>query len=292
MNYLRTSLISLTLMFSTVSFAPVSVLCRGFLPPNNMKIPVRTMSNGGITQAEFNDVLDQLEKYYKPVVQAKGGSFQVTRLWTDDTVNASADRQGNVWNLNMYGGLARYNIMTKDTFMLVACHETGHHLGGAPKIADGGIGVSDWASNEGQADYYSTLDCMRFMFNDADNADFVQHNQIDPVLAQSCGTAYTMQNEKNLCMRSGMAGLIISDIFKDLNKDSTSPSFATPDPKRVDQTDDDHPATQCRLDTYFQGGLCAHDMAQMPSDTDPTVGACTAAGGQHIGLRPTCWYAP
>jgi hypothetical protein len=33
----------------------------------------------------------------------------------------------------MFGGLARHELVTDDGFMMVVCHETGHHLGGAPR---------------------------------------------------------------------------------------------------------------------------------------------------------------
>jgi len=137
--------------------------CDGFLPPNDLKIPVDSVLAKGIVEAQFNEVLGAIENIYKPIVSAQGKVLEIRRLWTNDTVNASAQQIGNRYVLNMYGGLARHEAITMDGMALVACHELGHHLGGAPK-------VSSWASNEGQSDYYANLKCLRQVFADPDAA--------------------------------------------------------------------------------------------------------------------------
>jgi hypothetical protein len=274
----------------TAPTAPAKVLCQGFLPENDMQIPVRVMQEGGLSRADFDSVLDKVEAFYGPVIAAKGAHFVINRNWNDGTVNASAQQMGGEWIINMYGGLARHPVMNKDGFTLVACHETGHHLGGAPKT-EGWFG-DNWASNEGEADYYATLRCMRNIFTDEDNAKFVQENEIDPVLKNKCEELYSTQAEENLCMREGMAGMVGARLFQSMGKQATAPKFDTPDPRQVGQTDDDHPATQCRLDTYYAGTICVHDRSVELSDTDPNVGTCSEANGQHDGVRPRCWFAP
>jgi len=281
---LRKSLLALAILLATASFTSVKPLCTGYLPENNLKIPLKLYDNSGITEDQFNQVLDKVEAYYKPVIAARGANFVVSRNWTDDTVNAYAEVDGNDWEIFMYGGLARYSGMDPDGFTLVACHETGHHLGGAPR---------DGLAVEGEADYYATLDCMRYIFNDDKaNADFVASHKIDPTLDQACGTSYTTTAEKNLCIREGVAGYNMAQILKELGGQQKAPAFDTPDPSQVSQTDEEHPAAQCRLDTYFQAGLCVHDTSVAPDDNDPTIGTCTEKGGQKIGLRPRCWYFP
>ncbi len=282
---------AVALFLAAPLYSSSKVLCSGFLPENSMRIPVTAFQNGGITNAEFNKVLDQLDAYYRPVIAAKGATLQINRKWDDATVNASAEQNGRTWVLNMYGGLARHPAMNADGFMLVACHETGHHLGGAPKI-EGWFGFGGWASNEGEADYYSTLRCLRFMFHDADNAAFVANNTINATLKTKCEEVYDTQAEENLCMRVGMAGFVTADLFKSLAKLTVAPSFDTPDNSSVSSTDNDHPAPQCRLDTYFQGGLCRHDVTVPLSDADPTVGTCAETASTKIGTRPHCWFKP
>jgi hypothetical protein len=274
-----------------ISAPPAQRLCSGFLPENDLNIPVTDASLGGLSQADFNAVLDQIEQFYAPIVAAKGGRLHVNREWNDGTVNASANRSGGTWTINMYGGLARHPNMNKDAFTLVACHEMGHHLGGAPKVSSW-WGGDDWASNEGEADYFASLRCLRYMYNDADNSAFVQAGGIDPTLKTKCETIYDTQAEENLCMRIGMAGFVGASLFQTLNENSAALNFATPDQNAVSQTADGHPAPQCRLDTYYQGGICRHDLTVDLSDTDATVGTCNESTGQHDGLRPRCWFKP
>ena len=273
--------------------APVAqthVLCTGFVKKNDLYIPANTHAKGGITKDDFNSVLDRIQEVYGPIISAHGGTLQINRLWDDGTVNASAEEHGNTWVLNMYGGLARYPTMTKDGFAMVACHETGHHLGGAPKIQS--YFGSDWASNEGEADYFASLRCMRNIFTDADNAKFVAENTIDATLMAKCQQLFTTQEERNLCLREGMAGFVGAKTFQDLGKEQTAPAFSTPDMNKVDQTDDEHPATQCRLDTYYAGSVCVHDRTVELSNSDYKVGTCTEATGKTDGVRPHCWFSP
>lgn len=269
----------------------VHSVCRGFLPPNNLRRPMTVMQQGGLTQDQFNHVIDQVNDYFTPIIAARGATLQINRLWDNSTVNASAQETGSTYILNMYGGLARDPNINIEGFTLVVCHEMGHHLGGAPK--ESGWFGSSWASNEGEADYYAALRCMRYIFNDADNQQYVNDHQkdIDPFLKQKCEETWNNQADENLCIREGMAGVSVSYLFQELSQDTERPRFDTPDTSVVSQTEDSHPATQCRMDTYFQGSLCVQDAHDGDlSDTDANVGACTIHNGFKVGLRPACWF--
>jgi hypothetical protein len=212
--------------------------------------------------------------------------LKINRLWEDATVNSSAQRQGKNYVLNMYGGLARHPAVTQDGETLVACHEMMHHLGGAPKI-DG-----SWASNEGQADYAANLKCMRRMFSDAGTRGFSRMEVPDPVAQKACKQMYKDKQDAALCLRIATAGMSVSALFKALHHETVDPAYDTPDPAVVEEMDDSHPATQCRLDTYFQSALCTQPVSKQLSDSDPAKGTCTASQGYQLGLRPLCWYKP
>jgi len=260
----------------TAHIGPVE-LCQGFLPENNMKIPVGDVNALGIQEDEFNAVLDRIEEIYTPLVAAKGGNLVVKRLWENDTVNASAQQWGSSWIINMYGGLARHQAITADGFALVACHEIGHHLAGTPKSWG-------WASNEGQSDYFATLKCLRrFYGNGAAAKDTV---------SDSCQDSFGDEDSQRICGRNAQSGLSVATLFKDLRNLPEAPKFDTPDQSQVDRTNNRHPAPQCRLDTYFQGSLCTAPLDQDVSNRDPNAGTCTEANGYSTGLRPRCWYAP
>ncbi len=275
-------------------------LCDGFVPENTMKIPVgksgamhkwdeTAAPATGITEQQFNDVMDRVEKLFGDDVKSAGGVLKINRLWTDSTVNASAQEFGTSWVLNMYGGLARHKATTIEGMALVACHELGHHMGGAPKI-QGWFG-SDWATNEGGADYFATLKCLRRYFAEDDNASLVAAATIDPLAKDRCTSQFTDVAQQNICMRISMSAQSVSSLFQDLSGDAKAASFSTPDPKVVKKMYDAHPATQCRMDTYFNGATCHVDASVANSNTDYKQGACVQ-GQDEFGWRPTCWFKP
>jgi len=264
--------------------------CPGFLPENDMRIPVNSPQSKGIGQAEFNKVLDTIQRIYGPVVQQRGGKLVIKRLWDNATVNASAMQNGSNYILNMYGGLARHEAVTMDGFALVVCHELGHHLGGAPK-KEGYYG-SDWASIEGQADYYAGLKCLRQVFADPASKDFARAGDDDAEAAKACQAAFKSVDEQGYCIRSTRAGKSVAKLFMALHNEATAPRYDTPDTHVVTAMFTEHPATQCRLDTYLQGAICRQPVSAALSDDDPAPGTCTRSGGFTTGFRPLCWYKP
>jgi hypothetical protein len=228
---------------------------------------------------------------YIPEMAKLGGNFHVNRLWTDATVNANAEQNGSDWVVNMYGGLARHPATTFEGFALVICHEIGHHMGGAPKMQSY-WGEPDWATNEGGADYYSSLKCMRnFFAQDMNNEEIVASAQIDPLAKERCEKEFTQTSDQILCKRASMAATSAGLIFMDLRKEKTPPHFNTPDAAVVGEMFDDHPGTQCRLDTYFAGATCHVDQSVALSNTDYKEGSC-AQPSDTVGFRPLCWFKP
>ncbi len=263
------------------------VLEDGFLPENNMKIPIGSLEDKGMTQAQFNAVIDTAEKLYGPVIAARGGKLMIKRLWDNNTVNASAQRQGSNYVVNMYGGLARHETITQDGFALVVCHEIGHHIGGAPKY-----GGANWASNEGQADYFANLKCLRRMFTASGASSFTRPKGDDPGPRPACEIAFKEESDRALCVRGSVAGMSVTSLFRALRNETVIPRYDTPDPAAVANTADGHPATQCRLDTYYSGSICSRGVDDALSETDPNAGTCSAASNHQLGLRPRCWYKP
>lgn len=253
------------------------VVCEGFLPENELQILEDDPSAAGITEAQFNSVLDKVDKHYTPIIAAQGGKLVINRLWSNGTVNASAIQYGADWHINMYGGLARHATITVDGFALVACHEIGHHLGGFPKM--------HWATNEGGADYFATLKCLRRLNGPDEKAE-----ALDPVAAKACEGNFADEGERNRCGKGTMAGVSVANLFQVLAPRPTAPLLTTPDPTQVARTNDRHPAGQCRLDTYFQGSLCTRSIADDLANDNPVTGACTQVGGFTNGIRPRCWY--
>src|SRR6476660_3450329 len=100
MKFLTTLALALTLTGSVYACSEDG--STGFLPENDFKIPVGAKTLGGLTEAQFNAVIDKVEVLYSPIVSNMGGRLNINRKWTDATVNANATRLG-AWNVNMYG---------------------------------------------------------------------------------------------------------------------------------------------------------------------------------------------
>ena len=321
-NIMTTLAVMATMSLATSSFAcsiDGSRANGGFVPENNLKIPVNYSKGikSGLSEAQFNAVIDKVETIYAPIVSSLGGKLNVERNWTDGTVNAYASQSGKTWKVAMFGGLARHETITEDGFALVICHEIGHHIGGSPKKGEissptptptpgggwwGGSSpttpapaLASWASNEGQADYFANLKCLRRVFLNDDNAAIIKSLNAPKSLTDACSKAHPGKSgkaDKEACIRGGMAGMSVSRLFMALRNSNVEPKFETPDTKVVSKTDDNHPAYQCRLDTYFQGSLCDVDFNTDVSQKDETVGTCHKLNGQTSGLRPLCWHKP
>lgn len=258
----------------------------GFLPENDLYIPVDTknsFSQPGLTEEQFNNVIEKVEDIYSPIVSSTGARLRIERLWKNGEVNAAAYPSPNVANVLMFGGLARHPAITEDGFALVLCHEIGHHIGGAPKK------VMGWASNEGQADYFATLKCLRKVFALENNEAALKKMLVPIRVTVSCSRQFKNKLDRQICARSAMAGLSVSKLFQSLRGQEKAPNFTTPDTAKVASTFDGHPAYQCRLDTYFQGALCLVDENTDVSQKEEVTGTCHPSLGDKVGLRPTCW---
>ncbi len=257
----------------------------GFAPENNLRISQWDKATNGMTQERFLAIVKSVSDVYAPIVASKGATLSMNNRWDDDTVNASAQQMGKTWVVNMYGGLARHPLTTDDGFALVVCHELGHHIGGAPRKG------SSWASNEGQADYFGSMKCLRRVLEKTDNATIVSKMTVDAEVTKQCNLIYKSENEIALCQRVSMAGKSLGSLLGELGGNSNV-QFTTPDKSVVKRTDDNHPAAQCRLDTYFNGILCDKSYDQDVDKNDPKIGTCIARDGYKVGPRPLCWYKP
>jgi len=276
--------ISLFISFSSLACTDGT----GFLPENDLFIAADSPLAGGLSEEEFNAVIDKTEAVYAPIISSEGGKLVVTRNWTDGTVNASAQRVGT-WIVNMYGGLARHPLVTPDGFNLVLCHEIGHHIGGFPKNKL--LGFNTWSSNEGQSDYFGSLKCLRKIFILENNEEILSKMDVPQKVKKDCAQSFSSKEEQLICQRSAMAGFSAASLLAALRK-SPTPSFDLNDTNVVDKTFNAHPQAQCRLDTYYAGSLCAKDMNDDVSQKEETLGTCHKKLGDKVGLRPLCWFKP
>lgn len=251
----------------------------------------------GISKAAFNRILDKVARVYKPIFRKHGLKLQVDRLWDNSSVNAAAfplrdDTRVRV--IAMFGGMARHEEITEDGFLLVACHEIGHHLGGSPQrplLVPSQRPHFIMVSNEGQSDYFATLKCARKVFALDNNVSLMRGKKVSRIALEKCQNSFSDREDLAICVRSAMASQIMGNVGAALSRTS-KPNFATPDKRAVGFTDNRHPQPQCRMDSYFAGALCPISDNVDLSESDASVGACSRQHGDTKGLRPLCWYKP
>jgi subtilisin-like proprotein convertase family protein len=295
MRFLRSALYLSLYINGLGSYASANIL-----PPNDWHKYDRLTVQANMTQDEFNQLIDQVLDLYEPVINAHGAELVRNKLWEDPTVNASASQEPSRWIVNMYGGLARRPEVTPDGFVLVVCHELGHHLGGFPLKGE------RWAATEGQADYFATQACARALWQNqfTDNASF--RLSVHPEAQAQCDSVWNEVAEQDLCYRISAASQSLANLLAAIGGSSSMPDFSTPDAAQVERTYEAHPAAQCRLDTYMNGATCVDqfDANFIPGKSHPEGQSSTAAElqaanhscmqakGQVTGLRSRCWFKP
>jgi hypothetical protein len=261
------------------------------IPTNNLRIPVDSKSVSNINEAKFTEILDNIENTYRPFIESLGVEFTVERSWSDETVNARAWKKPGHFFFQMYGGLARFESMTADSFMLVGCHELGHLIGGAPTWKP-----FNNASSEGQADYFSTSRCFKKVIRGQDHKKVIGDHRFSALILEQCSESFkTNTQEYEMCLRTALANKAMAQTFAKLGELETIPSFDTPDPyERMFILFNGYPNAQCRLDTLLAGSLCklGDQKDSMPDLNLYNKGFCTKFNGHKRGLRPLCWYVP
>lgn len=312
--FLFTSLsVTMALLFSAQSLNPLKLapkqVCQ-FFPANKLKFPVRLNDVGyNITAFQFRRILEVVQTTYEPLFRQRGlEPLRIFPLWENADVNAYATPllprrdpniapelpqvQGPVRAIAMFGGLARHPLMTAEGLLMVACHEVGHHLGGAPVYTQDG--KATWASAEGQADYFAAAKCMRKVLTQVgNNEEWAQKTAVDFEVRKRCLASFP-QNFKQaaICMRTAMAGLTLGKVLASANlgENPRLLSFRTPDRTVSPVTLESYPETvQCRVDTYLAGSVCRVSES-IPNSKDPRLGACHLGSFTKQGARPPCWY--
>ena len=129
-------------------------------------------------------------------------------------------------------------------------------------------------------------------------------NNVPKVVEENCKQAWgTNQANIDVCYRQAYGGLSLARLLAKVGG-TRPPEFETPNKTRVGKTNVDHPEAQCRLDTYFQGSLCAvpFNLKVIPGkdlgseNNSPKAEAlasevsCFDYKGHKLGFRPPCWF--
>lgn len=292
------------LCFATVLLASVASHAT-FLPVDLQEEAQAELTDANITEQEFKDILQRIQKHYAPKAKLHGGNLKVSGSWKGNKLNAGARQIFGFWQVNITGALARRPELTKDGFTMIVCHELGHHLGGyAFAPADMPIG-GVWAASEGQADYFASQVCARSLWSSETEINSQSRSKVNRIAKQMCNEAWNKVDEQNLCYRIMNASESMTTTMANLMK-KPAPSFETPDTDVVAQTISTHPKVQCRFDTSVQGSLCTATFNEnvipgkttsggkfgVEAEREAAANSCMKYSNYSMGLRPSCWFKP
>lgn len=242
----------------------------------------------GISQSEYEEAVKLAEKVYTPIFEQNGMSLKIYAQWDSAEERTYTTKKGEVRSIYLMGGHARRKYMSRDAYLSIICHEIGHHLGGFPKKEK-----PVWSSAEGQADYYSTLKCLRNIFA-YENANELKFNlkSLPKSVVSNCQKQFPDKKDQNICLRSAKASQDYGRMLKHRWEEEKPLSLLTPDRQVVTEMIFSYPSRQCRVDTKYQGSLCNRPVDSDVRDDDPRAGACHEEQGDKMGMRPRCWFSP
>lgn len=239
-----------------------------------------------VTEDQSREVIQRLSTLYAQDVAALGGRLDIAEL---DTMrfDAFANQMPNGdFQVRLTKAVRFQQEMSLDGYTLIACHEIGHHVGGAPLFTNGQMSV------EGEADYFGNLKCMRRYLESLPASELFAGPKPSLDLVARCAKKFSNSTEVQVCARSLQASIDLGRVLDVMSGVAIQPNrLDTPDTSVVSETFEDHPATQCRVDTYRAGALCEVSLREPISRTDPNAGVCN----QRIDpaqQRPRCFYAP
>ncbi|EQC43726.1 hypothetical protein M900_1216 [Bacteriovorax sp. Seq25_V] len=242
-----------------------------------------------MSEERFHSLIDKVILSYQDIFKLYGAkNFNVFREWENSQVNAATRKKNGNFEMIVYGGLARFEPLTDDGFLLVLCHEVGHLIGGAPTYKP----LND-ASSEGQADYFSTSKCFKKLMSN-EKISISSKDDYDPLALSKCEESYDKKShDYKVCLRASRAIESLSTTIAKLSGLKSVPQFDTPDPyvRRLILFNG-YPTEQCRIDTAFAGSLCPKDYSDLNDMALYNKGNCSVPGGDFLGLRPRCWYVP
>lgn len=222
-----------------------------YLPPGSANV-------SSISEEQYKKVLIEFQNFWQlEVIQKTKKPLLVKLEWESPYFAAFAVDKTTHWEISLWGGMARAREATTAHLKAVLCHELGHIIGGEPRQT---IPGSDWASTEGQSDFFAASVCLPKVLKAED-----LKNGLSADVSVIC-----QQNEK--CQLIAQAGWELILFFQRFSyKENPEVSLLTPAKAAPELVRNTYPSDQCRLDSYVQGALCS------------TGVSCRA---------PVCWLPP
>jgi hypothetical protein len=210
--------------------------------------PVGKEGESPVTYENYQQVIqDLIAQNIYAVIAQYGKPVVINDQWDTNYFGAGSLQREGFFDIMLTGGYARSPGNSVQILALTVCHEMGHILGGEPRQSSQVAG-SEWASAEGQADFYAASVCLPLYFKNHPE----QIPAADESVKKICGG-------NNICEAIAQTGEMYihfaGTYFPDLKGD-VDPQIETPAPPAAELIRDSYPSFQCRLDTFVTGALC------------------------------------
>ena len=239
-------------MKALILFLISSTVFSGILSsdPTNYMIDEFETTSSEINELKFNKVVMEIYSLYIQKALKNKLKLRVHTNWSSPYFSAWASKKQDIYKINFWGGLARINSMTLESWEFIVCHEIGHILGGKPKMR---IKGHSWASAEGQADHFAITECLPNYYKTFKKTKDTQ-TYIQDLDYYKC---FSM-DDTNKCIRVLNAGHAFSNVLEFLNHDKNilKATYDKTAPHVLNTLFDSYPSNQCRLDIFNKNATC------------------------------------
>jgi len=105
----------------------------------------------------FHTIPFEIYSLFKEEIEQLIYPLKLDLQWQSPFFGAGVSFYDQNYRLMVLGGMSRMKEMTLDAYAAVICHEFSHLLGGEPRQT---IENAEWASSEGQADFFAASVCL------------------------------------------------------------------------------------------------------------------------------------
>ncbi|MFZ4714822.1 MAG: hypothetical protein ACOYL6_13980 [Bacteriovoracaceae bacterium] len=125
------------------------------LPDSALKIKTTLKNDSSVLAVE--DIANKFVTKFTPKIKTDFRlDLNINLEVLNPKINAEIVKKDPILNISVWGGMVRHKKMNPVVMTLLLCHELGHLFGGTPYKS-----INGWSSTEGQADYYSTMVCVK-----------------------------------------------------------------------------------------------------------------------------------